>query len=55
MDIGNKIKLILVDGTLVIGTIYKIKDNYIILNNTNINKDLVIVYQDKVKKIITHL
>ena len=51
MHIWDKIKLELLDGTIVTGTIVKIGKDNIVLDNTNVNNDWVFISEDNIKKL----
>lgn len=51
MNIGDKIKLELLDGTIITGTIVKIGKDNIVLDNTNVHNGLVFISEDNIKKL----
>ena len=51
MNIGDKIKLELLDGTIVTGTIVKIGKDNIVLDNTNVHNDWLFISEDNIKKL----
>lgn len=51
MNIGDKVTLELLDGTIVTGTIVKIGKDNIVLDNTNVYNDYVFISEDNIKKL----
>ena len=51
MNIGDKVTLELLDGTIVTGTIVKIGKDNILLDNTNVHNDWVFISEDNIKKL----
>ena len=51
MNIGDKVKIELLDGTRVTGTIEKIGKDNIVLDKTNVHNDWVFISEDNIKKL----
>ena len=48
---GDKIKIVLVDDTVVTGTIVKIGKDSLVLDNTNVHNDWMFISEDNIKKL----
>lgn len=55
MNIGDKIKIVLLDGTVITGTIEKIGKNNIVLDKTNVHNDWVFISEDNIKKLTVQI
>ena len=55
MNKGDKIKIELLDGTVVTGTIVKIGKDNIVLDKTNVHNDWVFVSEDIIKKLTVQI
>ena len=51
MEIGQNIKVVLMDETVVTGTIVAIGHDSIVLDNTNVHNDWVFIQEDNIKKL----